>query len=205
MAIDIPFDGIDPDSLGGFDTVAAGLVHFKIIAVDEDHGDKGDLAVDLEVLRHSVSNQVGKVHREKLQKNLSSEMCRKKFMALAIAAELTTVDEIKQLAAHGKSPSIEYTHAVGKTVVMKLEDNEYNGRKFTRMSFDCVYHPAHKKANDCPLDKAALDATGVVLPPGRNIDGAVAANKANANGAKSGTVANPGKQAANVADVLSGI
>ena len=203
MGFEIPFDGIDPDSVGGFDTVAAGLVHFKIIGIDEDNGDKGDLAVDLEVLRHPVSNQVGKVHREKLQKNLSSELCRRKFLALALAAELTTIDEIKQLGAQGKSPFIEYPHAIGKQVVMKLDDNEYNGRHSTRMSFDCVFHPASKKANDCPLDMAAINAAGIKLPEGRNPDGAVAAVKA---GDKSkATTPNASKQAGNVGDLLNGM
>lgn len=203
MGLEIPFDGIDPDSVGGFDTVAAGLVHFKIIGIDEDHGDRGDLAVDLEVMRHPVSNQLGKVHREKLQKNLSSELCRKKFLALALAAELTTVDEIKQLAAQGKSPLIEYSHAIGKNVVMKLEDNEYNGRHSTRMSYDCVFHPASKKANDAPLNMTEIAAAGIKLPEGRNPDGAVATGKANDK--SKATTPNASKQAGNVGDLLNGM
>lgn len=204
MAIDIPFDGIDPDAVGGYDTVAPGLFHGKVVNVIEEYGDRGNMVVDVEVLRHSVSNQIGKVHREFFTKDLSKETFRRKFLAFALATELTTVDEVKQLAAHGKSPSIEYTHAVGKQVVMKMEENDYNGKVSTRMSWDSVFHPAHKKANDCPLDMAAINAAGIKLPEGRNPDGAVAFSKPAGNPSKASTP-NPSKQAGNVGDLLNGM
>ena len=205
MAIEIPFDGIDADSIGGFDTVAPGWAHTEIVALDEESGDKGAMVVDFKILRHTASNQVDKVHRETFYKTLSSDFPRKKFMAFAFAAELTTPEEVKALQANGKSPSIEYTHAVGKQMVLQLAENDYNGRVSTQISFDKMFHPAAKKANDCPLDLAALAKAGIKLPEGRNPDGAVVAGKANGKSEKSPSTPNPSKQATDVNDVLNGM
>ena len=199
MPINMPCDDLDVDNLGGFDEVLAGWVHGKIVAVDEDSGDKGDLAIDIEVLRHTSSNQVGKVHRELFRKTMSSKFCRQKFIALALAASLTTTDELKKMSAEGKVPSIDYTKALGKQICIKLTDNEYNGKTRSQMDFDRVFHPTHKKANDCPINTTELAAARISLPVGRNPDGAVSSSAKPST--KADVKASP-KQAANVSELM---
>jgi hypothetical protein len=183
MAIEVYMDEVDTDSIGGFDRVAPGAYHMRVVGADEDGGSKGEMSVDFEVLRGTTANQEGKVHRE-LFKKTSDKFARKKMLALAIACGIVTKLELDKHKAAGTAPVLDFaTGAQGKNVCMNIESHEYNGKTYTRMAWDEVFHPADKRANHVPLLAAAIKAAGIKLPEGRNIDGAVKnTNQAAANG-----------------------
>lgn len=212
MAVEVFMDEIDTDAIGGFDRVAAGSYHAIIVGLDEDGGKKGEMTVDLEVLRGTTANQEGKVHREFFPKT-SEKTARKKMLALAIACGLTTKLELDQHKANGTTPNLDFAgKCIGKQVCMDLEANEYQGKTYIRMTWDQVFHPCDKRANHVPLLGSKLKSAGYVLPEGRNIDGAVkVAANTTANGgsnvaaaAKAATTAKPatGSAAQSVDDLL---
>lgn len=166
---DIPMDGIDAGSVGGFEKVMEGMYLAEIVGVDPDGGHNGAAVIDFEILRGTVSNQEGMIHRETFFKDLSKESCRKKFAALNIATELQTAEEIKRT---GKCP-FRKSHYMSRLVVIEL--SEFNG--FMNISYsDHIWHPADRRANRCPLHAAKIAAAKIALPANRHIDGAVAVN-----------------------------
>lgn len=212
MAIEVFMDELDTDSIGGFDRVSPGAYHMKIVAVDEDGGQKGEMTVDFEVLRGNTANQEGKVHREFFKKT-SEKTARRKMLALAIACGMTTKAALDKHKSEGTAPTLDFaSSAPGKNVCMNLEANDYNGKTYIRMAWDEVFHPADKRANHVPLLAPAIKAAGIVLPEGRNIDGAVKTSNATANGgsnvaaaanaAKSGSTGPAKPPASSVDDLL---
>ncbi len=187
---EIPMDGINPTEVGGFDKICDGMYHAEIVSVDPDGGHNGAAVIEFEVLRGSVSNQEGLIHRESFFKDLSKESSRKKFAALNIATGVQTADEI---AKTGKVVFRSKAY-IGKQVVIEL--SEFNGYMNVAYS-DHIWHPADRRANRCPLHAAKLAAAKITLPSTRHIDGAVAANRSAP--AKQPTKAPaPEKQAANI-------
>lgn len=211
MAVEVYMDEIETDAIGGFDRVAAGSYHMKVVSLDEEGGKKGEMTVDFEVLRGTVANQEGKVHREFFAKT-SEKTARKKMLSFAIACGLTTKLELDKHKAAGTSPVLDFAgQCVGKQVCMNLEANEYQGKTYIRMAWDEVFHPCDKRANHVPLLAGMLKSGGYVLPEGRHIDGAVKAASSTANGgsnvaaaAKAATTAKPaaGAAAQSVDDLL---
>lgn len=211
MAVEVFMDEIDTDAIGGFDRVADGGYHQKIVSIDEDGGKKGEMTVDFEILRGTTANQEGKVHREFFAKT-SEKTARKKILAFAIACGLTTKLELDQHKAAGTSPNLDFAgKCVGRQVCMNISSSEYNGKTYTRMTWDEVFHPCDKRANHIPLHAGMLKSGGYVLPEGRHIDGAVKTATTTANGgsnvaaaAKAATTAKPatGAAAQSVDDLL---
>lgn len=215
MAIEVPLDGMDTDKIGGFDKLQPGGFHFVVVAVDEEGGDKGEMIVDFEIVRGTTENQEGKVQREYFSKELNKELPRRKIFALAIASGLTTKAELEKLKAAGQSPVLDFNSIVGKQGCFNLERNEYNGKISTRLAWDEIYHPCDKRAAHIPVSVAMLVKAGIVLPPGRNPDGAVQSKPGggSSGGAAGAAAAHtsqksppaPASQAANVDDLLSGV
>ena len=182
MAVEVYMDEIETDAIGGFDRVAPGSYHMKIVGLNEDGGKKGEMTVDFEVLRGTTSNQEGKVHREFFAKT-SEKTARKKMLSFAIACGLTTKLELDKHKANGTAPVLDFAgQCEGKQVCVNLEANEYQGKTYIRMAWDEVFHPCDKRANHVPLHAVQLKAGGYVLPEGRNIDGAVKNATTTANG-----------------------
>jgi hypothetical protein len=173
MAVEVYMDEIETDAIGGFDRVAPGSYHMKIVGLDEDGGKKGEMTVDFEVLRGTTANQEGKVHREFFPKT-SEKTARKKMLSLAIACGLTTKLELDKHKAEGTSPNLDFAgKCPGRQVCMNIESSQYNDKTYIRMVWDEVFHPCDKRANHVPLHAAMLKAGGYALPEGRNVDGAV--------------------------------
>lgn len=172
---EIEMGGVDPKDMGGYDKLAAGLGHYEIVNADPDGGPNGSAFIEFECLRHVVSNQAGKVHRELFFKDLSKESNRKKFASLNIATGVQTADEI----AKNDKVVFRSKSYIGKQVVMDL--SEFND--FMNISYSTrIWDVRNPKANDCPLLKSKLDAAKIVLPANRHIDGAV--SSAPAGGSK---------------------
>lgn len=188
MAFEVTVDNVDTDTVGGFDRVAPGSYHFEITHVDEDGGKKGEMVVKLEVLRGNVSNQEGKEIALYFAKDLSSALAMRKILALAIATGLTTKQQLDQHKANGTSPTLDFNSVVGKQICCNLESNEYDGKTTTRLAWDEIYHPADKRANHIPLLMAKIKTANppIVLPAGRNPDGAVKTG-GNGNGGAAGS------------------
>lgn len=212
MALEVPLDGMDTDKIGGFDKVQPGGFHFVVVALDEEGGDKGEMVVDFEIIRGTTENQEGKVQREYFSKELNKELPRRKIFALAIACGLTTKAELDKLKSEGKSPVIDFNQAVGRQGCFNLESNTWNDKVSTRLAWDEIYHPCDKRAAHIPVNVAMLKKAGIVLPAGRNPDGAVQSKPGSQAGAAAAaskpatsTPAASQQQAANVDDLLAGV
>lgn len=205
MVIELTMDDLNVDAIGGFDRVMPGGFHGTIVAMTEDGGPKGEMTVDSEILRGTVANQEGKVHREFFSLNMNAP-ARKKIAALAIATGLVTKDQLVKDKADGVSRPLDFTQIIGKQICFNLEANEHLGKTYIRTRWDEIYHPTDKRANHIPLHVAMLAKAGIVLPPGRNPDGAVSTAKPAANTAKPAATptASPA-QAANVEALLEGV
>ncbi len=211
MAVEVYMDEIETDAIGGFDRVAPGSYHMKVVGLDEDGGKKGEMTVDFEVLRGTTANQEGKVHREFFPKT-SEKTARKKMLSLAIACGLTTKLELDKCKAEGKSPVLDFAGGCpGTQVCMNIESSQYNDKTYIRMVWDEVFHPCDKRANHVPLLASMLKAGGYVLPEGRHVDGAVKNAASTANGgsnvaaaAKAASTTKPAGNAtgSSVADLL---
>lgn len=174
MSFEIPLDEVDTGRIGGFDKVEPGYFHFVITALDEEGGKKGEMVVDMDVLRGSVPGQEGKSHRENFSRELKSTPIRK-LLALAIACEITTKEDLDKMRAAGTRPELDFSLCVGKQVCARIETNEHQGTIYHRVAWDEIWHPTDKRANRTPLAMDWIKSGGYVLPEGRNPDGVLAA------------------------------
>lgn len=208
MAFDLMVDDVDLDRVGGKEKVQPGSYHMLVESVDEDGGEKGEMVVELQILRGTTPNMEGKMYEEKFSKEYK-EWPLRKLTAFAIAARLVTKEELKAAKASGKAPKIEWTQAVGRSICIELENNEYNGKTYTRLAWDNIWSPADKRASHVPLNKSAVERDKLTLPANRHIDGilaqgqATAAGKADAKGG--GSKAAGGKAGVSTDDALDGV
>lgn len=201
MGFEVPMDDIDTETVGGFDKVSPGSYHQEITFVDEDGGTKGEMILKVEILRGTTANQEGKEFVYYFSKELSA-LNRRKILALAIAAGLTTKQDLDKHKLNGTSPVFDFNSIIGRQICSNLENNDYNGKISTRLAWDEIYHPADKRANHIPLLMVKIKAAGIVLPAGRNPDGAV---KLGTQPTKEPTKSKPepAKQAASVDELLA--
>lgn len=189
------------DSIGGYDRVQAGDYFAKIVKVDEESDQKGKMIVDFEILSGTNPGQESKVLRLYFEKS-NSKMAVRKLTALAIACGITSLDALKKAKAENKGVDLQFPLCQDKYVCLVLEDNTYNNRTTTQLSWDSIYHPADKRANHIPLIAAHLKVAGITLPEGRNIGGNKAAT---ATPTKPAAPAVSEAAAANAGNLLAGV
>lgn len=210
MAFEIPLNEVDPDNVGGYDNVAAGYYNCIVTNVDEEGGKKGEMIVDLEIVRGTTAGQDGKSHRLFFVRS-SQAFHVKKMLALAIAARLTTAEELKAMKAAGQSPKFDFPSAKGANIVVHLVVEEYpegSGKFSTKLAWDEIFRPEDKRVRHVPLHAGFLQRCGITLPADRPVDGIRATGPAGGGtGTAKPTAANaappPSSQAVN--DVLAGI
>lgn len=203
MAFEVFVDEIDTDNIGGFDRVMPGSFHTAVVHLEEEGGKKGEMIVDFEILRGTTANQEGKVMRIYFRKDMDKP-ARKMMLAFAIATGLTTKAALDKHKADHTSPTLDFTTVIGKQVCMNLVEDNFNGKISTKLSWDEIFHPTDKRASHIPLNSVMLAKAGIVLPPGRNPDGAVSTSKPAATKTAAAPTASPA-QAANVEDLLAGV
>ncbi len=196
-------DDFDPESLGGFDRVQPGAYHAQIVAVDPDGGKGGAMLVDFEVLKGTTVGQEGKVHQEKFADDMKKSF-QKKRASLALASGIVTMDMLKAAKADKKPVEPDWMAMVGKQVCLNLVENESNGRLYTNLNWDEVWHPTDKKANSVPLHEGMLKRANITLPEGRPPEGVKAAAAAAAAGGKSESKP-AAKPAASADELLAGV
>lgn len=174
MAFEVPMDDIESSTIGGFDRVAPGSYHMTVTDVNEDGGTKGEMIVKFDIMRGTVDGQQGKEFQCYFSKEMN-KVARRRVHAFAIATGLITSDQLEQHKKAGTSPSYDFNKVVGRQVCANLEDNFYNDKHTTRLAWDEIFHPADKRASHVPLLMARIKMANppIVLPEGRNPDGAV--------------------------------
>lgn len=209
MAFQLCADDVDLAEVGGKEKVLPGEYHMLVESVNEDGGEKGEMLVELQILRGTTPGMESKRYQEKFSKDLKKWPLRK-MTAFALAARLITKEELEK----NKSPEIEWTEARGRTICMSLENNEYEGKNYTRLAWDNIWSPIDKRASHIPLHAEALKRDGLALPANRHIDGMLAkpaattqtttAATAQASGNKK-AAATTAAPAASVDDALAGV
>lgn len=172
MAFEIDTGDFDPDDVGGQEQVMGGAYHAMVEDVNEDGDDKGNMVVDLQILRGTTPGQEGKHYQLKLKREFTKWAMRK-LTAFAIATRLTTLDAIKK-AKDGTGPKVnpEFANARGKSICIKLVRDDED--KWTNLDWDSIWTPEDKRASHIPLHKGTIDREGVKLPATRPIDGILA-------------------------------
>jgi hypothetical protein len=208
MAFEMYLEDVDTDEIGGKDRIAAGKFHFLVESVDEEGGKNGAMRVELQVLRGTTPGQETKIFGMDFKREFD-KWSQRKLAALAIAARLTTKEELDRLKAERKAPSFEWTDAVGRSICMEITadaEGQYAG--LPKLHFDSIWRPDDKRASQIPLHAATLQREGIKMPSNRNPDGSLI--KSEAAAADKGGKAAASKTAAKKpdtppADLLEGV
>ncbi|MDX9784754.1 MAG: hypothetical protein RBT72_08395 [Spirochaetia bacterium] len=149
----------DPDKMDGFDNPTPGKCHLEIVRVEENATSKAgnpQMEVDFEILAHTDPDQVAKSHREYFPWTAKAES---KALQFAVACGLTTVEELKALKDAGKGPVIDFNLAEGRQILGELKEEEYEGRKSTKLNFNMfrIDSPKHK---DFPRNQGKINQLG---------------------------------------------
>lgn len=174
MAISTVFqEGWSPEERS---TPAAGRTHAVLTNVMEDgNGKSTDAIFEFEVLASSTPGQEGTVYREYVAKK-SSMMWM--FHRLAEALQLATVEQQKEWLKNNTPPSYEFSDAVGRHVLIDLQDDEYEGKVRVK-SGGRFYRPTYPRCANWPKNYAALKNAGYDItspsdakttPPSASVD-----------------------------------
>ena len=178
MAFELAVDDVDLSRVGGEEKVFPGNYHMLVDDVQEEGGDKGEMIVFYQILRGSTLGMEGRLFKVYFTKDFK-DMALRKLTAFALAARLVTKEELMKCKDERKAPMIEWTQAVGRSVCMELEDNEYekNGRTThrTQLAWDNIWNPTDKRAAHIPLHAGQLQKEGLKLDANRPLDGIMAA------------------------------
>lgn len=126
MVWDVPTDAddkgqeFDPTGGGDFNRInQPGIYHVQVTAVDEAGGSTGDnLVIDYEVLGGKPSGQEGRVFRDWFSPSMAA---RNRVLIWALACGITNEEEGKKAAASKKPLSLHPQHAIGRQLVLKIE------------------------------------------------------------------------------------
>lgn len=174
MSIELALSEVDMDEVGGQAKVAPGYYHALVSDLDEQGGKKGQMSVKFQILRGTTPGQEGIEHRELFNREPKSLPLRK-MTALAIACGLTTKEQLEEWKAAGERPQLEFTDCIEKQVCLRIESSVgTDGKNYTNLHFDEIWHPFDKRANRVPLNAEWLASGGYVLPAGRPLDGVAA-------------------------------
>ena len=165
MVWEIPVDTFDPETLTGYDNAAPGSYHVEVVSVDEEATSKSGSAqmqVDYEVLAGTPEGQEGKPHRDYFAR---TDKAFKRALIFAVAAGLTTKEELQQLKAAGKNPTIDFTLAVGRQLCIVIEKDEYEGKVRGKVGFG-MHHVNAEEAKAIPKNQGKLNELGnpVITP-----------------------------------------
>ena len=159
MAWEIPSDTFDPEKLDGFDNAAPGRYHVEVVSVDDEATSKSgspQMQVDYEVLAGTPDDQEGKPHRDYFAR---TDKAFKRALIFAVATGLTTKEELQQLKAAGKNPTIDFTLAVGRQLCVEIEPGEYKGKPKGEIGFG-MWHVDAEDAKAIPKNQGKLNELG---------------------------------------------
>lgn len=159
MAIEtfVPAD-FDPD-FGNF--ALPGKYHARILSVDEDGGEKGEMIIVFEVLAGSPGGQEGTTNKAYFAK---SAKAMGRIHQLAICLGMVTKARIKEAAAAGEGISYDFAAQVGKQLFIHLEADEYNGKERAKLGFG-FYPLSSPQCVAWVASEQAAKAGGYTLPP----------------------------------------
>lgn len=149
-------DDIDIDNIDGYDVVAPGRYHVEASSVDPGGGKNGEMIVDYEVLSGTTPNQEGKTHRDYYS---ASPAARKRVLMFALATKIVTVEELKAAREANRRPKIEWRDAVGRQLCVEINEEEYEGKKRSKVGFG-IYAVDSPRAAGIPLNKGRLEKAG---------------------------------------------
>lgn len=128
-----------------------GLYHILIQGIDE--GGEKSVIVDYEILAGTVPGQEGKTGREYLSK---SPKAMKRIVLFALAAGVTTMDELIKAKQAKVNPKINLQAAVNRQICIEL----YKNGQYTNITFEGFWNPTDEKAKDIPKNSGMLATVG---------------------------------------------
>lgn len=163
MALNFGTDDI-PESLEGYNYAGPGSYHFLVTGVDEGDGD-APLVLDVETLAGNPIAEVGKTHREYLNKPKAEQSADKRqntvkrFLLLAVATGVVTEAELEAAKAAGRSPDLDFNLCIGRQFCGTLTAREYEGKKRCQLGYD-MFAVDSEKAKGIPLNQEKLADQG---------------------------------------------
>ena len=132
------------DDVGG-NRPLPGRYHVIIQDVDETfQKDAKSIIVDFEVLAGTTPGQEGRRHREYFS---VSEKAMPRLIRLAMVTQLIGPNEMREVA---------FSQARSRQLIIELGEDEYQGKKRTKMSFAGMWEIGHADVKDVPLNQEAL-------------------------------------------------
>lgn len=154
---------VDPDRLGGISHAAAGVYHGQINEMLLPEPKSGKMAADVEVLAGSTPGQEGKNQRIFFDDESSAESQKAKLarigekLRFAVAAGLTTKDEIAEAKEKKRRFAIDWKMGVGRQIVFRVVAND---KTKTGTSVDGFWHLDDPNRPQCPLNQGMLEKQG---------------------------------------------
>jgi hypothetical protein len=177
MAVEYFDENVNDETVasGGFDVVLPGFYQLRVAQVNET---ESNIEVDLEVVSGTKNSEVNKVHREFFATN-SKNMNRKRRVALALASNLVTPDQMKRARETNQCVQIDYRSAVGQHIVAEIEHQERQqlnnqtgewvgtGKTAAKIPYDNIWHIDSKEVRrkNVPIDKSKIDVDPFGNPP----------------------------------------
>jgi hypothetical protein len=114
------------------------------------------IVAEFTVLAGTIPDQQGRSFREFFQTagkdKAGTEAVMKRLQRFAMCLGLMGADEAER--------DIDFKAGVGKQLVIEVIENEYQGRKQSRVSFMGMWPIGHKDVSDVPTDQASLAGSG---------------------------------------------
>lgn len=134
----------------GSDEPLPGRYHVGILNVDESFTKfKEAIQVDFQVLAGTVPNQEGRTHKEFFStKGRAVDRLRKFAM-------------VTGLIGPNERKNVEFASARGRQLIIEIEDQEFEGKKYRRMTFMGMWPIGDESVKDVPVNAKAIPPKGV--------------------------------------------
>ena len=161
---EIPLDEVDPENIGvGGNFPAPGKYHVEVTQVDPDttsSGGKPQMKVEYEILAGDVEGQEGKTQYDYYAK---TPKAFPRALQFAIAAGLTTKEELSAAKTAGTAPRIPFGMAIGRQLCVEIVEEEYEGKTRNKVQFG-LWHLNDPEAKDIPKNAGKLAQLGDAAP-----------------------------------------
>jgi hypothetical protein len=124
------------EDLAGFDRPLPGRYHVVVRTVDDTFERSKSLVVEFDILAGTTADQTGKVHREYVPVDGKAS---KRSLKFALAAGLITEGDLAS-----NSLDISFDRAVGRDLIIDLEDREYLKDGETKKTVSATFLGFHK-------------------------------------------------------------
>lgn len=149
------FENQTPEQLKQGPRPAPGKAHLLVTECKET--DDGQIAIEFDVIAHEVPEQTEKKVFEWLYPASSKAGARKRVASFFLATGVQSREAFIKAAKKDAGAEVNERDAIGRTVCVDLEENEYQGKVRTRVGFN-FYDPMDPESDGYPKNEKYLAA-----------------------------------------------